>query len=684
MPKNTPADFLDRNRYPFWALALAMGAVLFLLYSVSLGHNFLFDEENIILNNPTIRSLRLIPEIFKHGYFYFHGRPTVHWDEYYRPLTSITFSIDYFFWGVDPFGYNLTNLLLHITLCVLYFALLSKLLGHRTAAFLAALLYAVHTIHTEAVTYTASRGDILGMVLMLAALLAYADRRRFLPLIFYFLALFSKETTILLPFYILALDIAFRMSRPRELVKNAGPFFLLMICFWLFRKFLCPVPFTPFDPDIHAILLRVLGMGDGILRYVRALLAPEYFRAFADVPVLYGFNDPLLWTSVTVGALLLAAWLLSLRHKGAAFFGMSVVLVGLVPHMQLVNVYPKWAEHYICISSLGLFLLLGILIRNLLEKRDKKLIAVFFAVYLPFIAFISFRTWQRNETYNDPQRYYTLLSQNDTPYRFYGYQQLARLALEHGEPDKAYVYLNVARQQEFRSEFTHELLGHYYSRKERPEQALREFKLAYYYSSASARELPFIGTTLIELGRYREAADIFLLMRRIDPDSMICFIQLMNVYEIMHDTEKVRAWAEVGLKTFHSAPAAGVPIRMLLARFDYMRGLHRKALAEMGEIVCEAPDAPGNADLARLCLGQMAPRKFLGLVAEKYPYFKNSAPSFVLMAEVLQGNKKGALQELRKNRKKFWKLSRKNPLTRRELAQAEKFVLGRQGSFDRV
>ncbi len=676
MPPKTSINYLDKDRYSFPVLACLLAAAVFFLYSVSIGHNFYFDEENIILNNPTIRSLTLIPEIFKHGYFYFHGRPQAHWDEYYRPLTTITYSIDYFFWGVNPLGYNLTNLWMHMLLCVLYFRLLEKLLEHRTAAFLAALLYSVHTIHTEAVTYTASRGDILVIVLMLAAMLFYIRRKPMAALACYALALFSKETAILLPFYILALDLGFVKSRPKDLPKNTGPFFLVMICFWLYRKFLCPIPFTPLDSDFHAVLMRVLGMGDGILRYLRILVAPEYFRPFSDVPVLYGFGDPLIWTAVTVASLLLAAWFLSLRKMGIAFFGMTVLLVGLVPHIQLMRVYPKWAEHYICIACLGLFLLLGILIRGILKINSRRLTVFFLIIYLPFLSFISFRTWQRNQTYNDAKRYYTLLSQADTPYRFYGYQQLARLAIEEGKLPMAHVYLSAALQQEFRSEFSHELMGHYYLRLNRPAKAMREFRLAYYYSAASSRELPFIGGCLIELGRYREAAAIFELMRRIEPDSPVCYTQLMNVYELLHQPGRVNEWAEAGRQALRDTPGGDVPIQMFLARLDYGRGDFEAARQKIKKVLSGHPPVSGNTELARFCLGRINSREFLAAVGDKYPYLRNSAPALVLMAAVLNGDKAAAREALQKDDKKLLKLSRKNPLIRREARVVRHFIAG--------
>lgn len=666
----------NKSRYPFWLLALFLCAFTAMLYSVSLGHNFLFDEENIILNNPTIRSFDRIPDLLKHGYFYFGNRSEPRWDEYYRPLTSLTLMVDWHFWGPNPLGYNLTNLFLHLALCLLYFRLLETLLGHRLAAFLAALLYAVHTMHTEAVTYTASRGDILGIVLMLGAMLAYARGRRAAAAACYFFALFSKETMIMLPFYLLVLDVAWVKTPLRELPKKMTPYFAMMAAFWVFRRFVCPVPFAPVEGNVRAILLRMLGMGDGILQYLRAILAPEYFKPFSDVPQLYGFGDPLIWTALTVAALLSAAWLLAFRYQGLAFLGMTIFLAGLAPHFQIVHVYPEWAEHFICISSLGLFLLLGLLTRSVWESGKAKWAALFFAAYLPFFAFVSWRTWQRNEIYADTERYYTLLSQTDTPYRFFGYQQLALALLREGRTDEAYVPLHAALQQEFRSEVTHQLLGLYYQQKELPEKALKEFRLAYFYSGDNTSHLLQIGNTLVWLARYAEAAKIYEMAVRLAPASAAPYAQLMGAYELLDEPARVREWAEKGFSRFRNDPRATAALLMALARFEYRTGDFEESRRLLRRVAAECPDAPGTADLARLELGEMSPAEFLRFVDERYPHYRKAAPAFVLMSYVLQGKREEAAAQLAGERENIRAYSKRNRLFERDLARAEKFVAG--------
>ncbi len=666
--------YLSKDQYPFWLLACALAAIIFTLYSVSLGHGFYFDEQGIILNNPYIRSLSQIPQIFKYGYFFNSSILGTQWNEYYRPVTMLTFALDHFFWKFNPLGYNLTNLGLHLTLSILYFKFLSKLLSHRLAAFFAALLYGAHTIHTEAVTYIASRGDVLGIVLMLAAMLYYLRGKTFIAAGCYFLALFSKESMILLPFYILVIDLGFVKSSPKELIKKIAPFFAVMIFFWLFRRFLCPIPFVPSDPDLRSTVLRVLGMGDGILRYLGALAAPEYFRMFADVPKLYGFSDPLLWTTVTVGALLLAAWILTLRYRGLAFIGMSVFLIGLVPHLQLVRVNPEWAEHYICVSSLGLFLLLGMVFRAVLNAQRKIAALFFLGLYLPFLVFVSVRTWQRNEIYNDPEKLYTLLSQSDSFYCTFGLNSIAQKALNQHDPDLAMVYLRASLQSQFNSEAAHYLMGWCYRKKNNREDSAREFRLAYFYSTTSPKELQAVGNKLMEAGRYEDATYVYWQLHVRCHGSEAPYAQMMALYEVMKKDAKVREWAAAGLKDLAANQDAAAYVKMALAKYEYRRGrtdLARKIM----EDVQEKYPVSRDAELARLCLGKTTPQKFSKILSgKKFKYLKEIEPRLLLMSYVMQGQREQVLIQLKKEREFFRKQAKKNVLTQIELRRVYRFL----------
>ena len=95
----------------------------------------------------------------------------------YRPITVLTFRLNYILHELQPLGYHLINILLHATVTLLYHHLCSKLLSS-VPAVAAALLFAVHPVHTEAVTGVVGRAELLASIFFLLALLQYGSISR--------------------------------------------------------------------------------------------------------------------------------------------------------------------------------------------------------------------------------------------------------------------------------------------------------------------------------------------------------------------------------------------------------------------------------------------------------------------------------------------------------------------------
>ncbi|XP_018562802.1 transmembrane and TPR repeat-containing protein CG4050-like [Anoplophora glabripennis] len=95
----------------------------------------------------------------------------------YRPLCVLTFRWNYLLWQLEPMGYHLVNMLLHSVVCLMYFRMCSMFLPE-LSSFVAAMLFAVHPIHTEAVTGVVGRAETLSSVFFLAAFILYSKASR--------------------------------------------------------------------------------------------------------------------------------------------------------------------------------------------------------------------------------------------------------------------------------------------------------------------------------------------------------------------------------------------------------------------------------------------------------------------------------------------------------------------------
>ncbi|KAF8795852.1 Protein O-mannosyl-transferase Tmtc3 like protein [Argiope bruennichi] len=149
----------------------AVVAVSFICYYNALHCGFVFDDISAIRDNKDLRPSTPLLNIFFNDFW---GTPIrkEHSHKSYRPLCVLTFRINYAMHQLNPWGYHLFNIILHVFVCVLYLRMCQLFLPS-TASFIAALLFAVHPIHTEAVTGIVGRAEILSSFFFLLAFLSY-------------------------------------------------------------------------------------------------------------------------------------------------------------------------------------------------------------------------------------------------------------------------------------------------------------------------------------------------------------------------------------------------------------------------------------------------------------------------------------------------------------------------------
>ncbi|XP_052873324.1 protein O-mannosyl-transferase Tmtc3 [Anopheles cruzii] len=160
--------------YHLYGALIALVCVL--CYHNSLNCGFVFDDISAIKENRDLRPHSSIKNVFLNDFW---GTP-MHKEQShksYRPLCVLTFRWNYLLHGLEPAGYHLVNVLLHTIVSLMYFRMCAMLLSEM-ASFAAALLFAVHPIHTEAVTGVVGRAETLSSVFFLAAFIFYTKATR--------------------------------------------------------------------------------------------------------------------------------------------------------------------------------------------------------------------------------------------------------------------------------------------------------------------------------------------------------------------------------------------------------------------------------------------------------------------------------------------------------------------------
>uniref|UniRef100_A0A672J9D1 dolichyl-phosphate-mannose--protein mannosyltransferase n=1 Tax=Salarias fasciatus TaxID=181472 RepID=A0A672J9D1_SALFA len=154
-----------------WKEILLLTGLVVGCYWNSLSCGFVFDDVSAILDNKDLRPTTPIRNLFLNDFW---GTPMAEERSHksYRPLTVLTFRLNYLFSELSAASYHLLNVVLHAVVCVLFLRV-CRLFLDKTSSLVAALLFAVHPIHTEAVTGVVGRAELLSSIFLLAAFLAY-------------------------------------------------------------------------------------------------------------------------------------------------------------------------------------------------------------------------------------------------------------------------------------------------------------------------------------------------------------------------------------------------------------------------------------------------------------------------------------------------------------------------------
>jgi protein O-mannosyl-transferase len=170
-------------------------------YVNTLGNGFVYDDQLQILQNPYVKSWHYLPQIFRTTVWSFIGDAGE--TNYYRPLMTVTYLGLWKVFGNIPMGFHLFNILVNALVVASVFYAGRTLFKDHWAVTLAALVFALHPVHTETVNWIAAVPDLEATLLFVAAFLMYASAQRnwktqALVVMLFVLALLAKEPALML------------------------------------------------------------------------------------------------------------------------------------------------------------------------------------------------------------------------------------------------------------------------------------------------------------------------------------------------------------------------------------------------------------------------------------------------------------------------------------------------------
>src|SRR6516164_10873646 len=241
------AGRLHRSR---WSDATRMGflfLVALLPYVNTLRNGFVYDDEEQVLSNPYIRDFHHLREIFTTDVLSYQGFSVS--ANYYRPMMNFGYLLCFRVFGPRAYAFHLVNLLLHGFVVILLFAVTKRMFRNSALAFVAAILFALHPIHTESVDWIAAVTDLelTFFVLLTFGLFLRLDRpqpsRHGLTqlgmAVSFALAAISKEQALTLPLLATLYEHAYREDRNQTTIVQKfaryGALWVLTVVYLVLR-----------------------------------------------------------------------------------------------------------------------------------------------------------------------------------------------------------------------------------------------------------------------------------------------------------------------------------------------------------------------------------------------------------------------------------------------------------------
>ena len=435
-----PLAWIGQHLQKAWLCCALIAAVAFAAHAPGLQGQHIWDDLYLVVENPFMKSPVLILEAFRQ-YLFLDS-----FSSHYRPFQNVSYIFDYYFWGTDPYGFHLTNVLLHSACGVLLYLLLKHLFASlwfcsqsvaarervqkrvplfSLVSLLLALLWAVHPVHSAAVDYISGRADSLAFVLSAGAWLLFIRARAArsialrslygaLAAFSVLMALCSRESAAIWLFIFAGhLFLIERNLNVRAKVLTLAACLLLAAAYTGMRHLpglrSASAPSQDFGTPMRAVLMT-RALGD----YARLLVFPANLHMERTVITPEAFKDNSGWREAsgseylsTLGLLTLGGLAYGCVRRGPAqavrIFGACWFVAAYLPVSNLLPLNATVAEHWLYLPSVGFLIFLAGCALELPQSQRR--LVVTFAVLA--VAALVTRSMFRSTDWADEETFYS-------------------------------------------------------------------------------------------------------------------------------------------------------------------------------------------------------------------------------------------------------------------------------------
>lgn len=487
------------------AISLALAVVVALAFLPGLDGNFLsWDDPRYVTRNSHIQSFSWQTVVWA-----FTSFDAANW----HPLTWLSLALDHWFYGLEPFGYHLTNLIIHAMNAILVFLVLYRLTGSPWRSLAVAVLFAVHPLRVESVSWVAERKDVLSAFFWLLTMAAYVRYVRLKTVASYVLVvvilamgLMSKPVVITLPAVLLLLDYWPLRRLNWQAVREKLPLFALsLVCVALTvaaqrsggAMQVDPIPF--FERAANSLVAYVQYL---VLTVWPLNLSPWYSHPSLEGPSLSS------WHVLGATVFLLGITALAVLRGGRRRYlpvGWFWFLGTLVPMIGLLQVGRQgMADRYTYIPHIGLFLLIVWVIAELPVWKSFRSRSFGIALIAGLVLTLSALTWKQSKIWHSNLTMWSYTVERNS-YSFIAHQALGLQLQRLKRYDEAFTAFERASILRPEIASVHYNLGALLSRKRDYKNAVPHFREAVALQPNSSKYHQHLGITLLWLGQLEEA-----------------------------------------------------------------------------------------------------------------------------------------------------------------------------------
>ncbi|MDO8805941.1 MAG: tetratricopeptide repeat protein [Elusimicrobiota bacterium] len=536
---------VDKDRAA-WLIPLLVSVFTFAVFLPALRNGFVnWDDTYTIVNNQKFRGLGF--EQLKWMFTTSHTGP-------YQPLSWITLSLDYLVWGMNPFGYHLTNVLLHTINASLFYLLCTKVLALtvrtsvpeeetelRLSAAFTALFFAIHPLRVESVAWVTERRDVLSGFFYLLTILWYLSsrsgddgkapfwRRHILPLTTFVLALLSKGMAISLPIVLVVLDI-YPLGRlpgdprkwfsreTRQIWLEKVPFFILAAVFGAIGYAFQAKSGALASYQVFGFVPRITQILFAVFFYIQKTLIPLDLSPLYKLPAGFSLLSwPFMFAGATTATI--TAAVITLRRRWPAGLAAWICYLAMLsPVVGIVKLgVHSAADRYTYLPCLGFAVLAGAGFRACRQAAGKRFRDISAILACLIISGLALLTWRQEGIWRDSGTLWRYALEIN-PELDFAHNNLGVFLATQGKLDEAAMHYREAIRINPDYAIAHYDLGNAIAAQGKLDEAARHYRDALRINPDLGEAHYNLGGILAAQGKLDEAAAHCREALRINPD----------------------------------------------------------------------------------------------------------------------------------------------------------------------